>query len=200
MSRAGFILELKNQLLPISCFPPSISPPPPTMAAVKRKLLLNTISVDIGCSSCRKPKSIISQIFRPKPKSPTPYSDRRLFRSPSSSSEKKLTDADMTYAPEVVGGGFWKIGGVSVAVEKDSNDPYVDFRQSMLQMILENEIYTQEGLRELLSCFLHLNSPCNHGIIIRAFAEIWDGVFCGRSGVPTAAPAKQRRPVRSRAF
>ncbi|KAE8651102.1 hypothetical protein Csa_001266 [Cucumis sativus] len=160
------------------------------MAAVKKKLLINTISVDIGCGSCRNPKSIISQIFRPKPKSPSSYSDRRLFRSLSSSSEKKLSDSDMAYAPEVVGGGgFWKIGGVSVAVEKDSNDPYVDFRQSMLQMILENEIYTQEGLRELLSCFLHLNSPCNHGIIIRAFAEIWDSVFCARS----AAPARQRR-------
>ena len=108
----------------------------------------------------------------------------------------------MSYGSEVVGNASWKIGGVSVAVEKDSNDPYVDFRQSMLQMILENEIYTQEGLRELLSCFLHLNSPCNHGIIIRAFAEIWDGVSCGRStadmAVSKTAARKQRRSVRSR--
>ncbi|XP_023528440.1 transcription repressor OFP6-like [Cucurbita pepo subsp. pepo] len=170
------------------------------MAAVKKKLLLNTISVDIGCSSCRKPKSILSQIFRSKPKSRTPNSDRRFFRSPSSLSEKKLSDVDMGYSPEIVGGGFWKIGSASVAVEKDSNVPYVDFRHSMLQMILENEIYSQEGLRELLSCFLHLNSPCNHGIIIRAFAEIWDGVFSARAAAPTAALAKQRRPVRSRAF
>ncbi|KAG7028136.1 Transcription repressor OFP6, partial [Cucurbita argyrosperma subsp. argyrosperma] len=172
------------------------------MAAVKKKLLVNFTSVDIGCGSCRKSKSILSQIFRPKPKSPNSNSDRRLFRSPSSFSDKKLSDVDMSYGSEVVGNGAWKIGGVSVAVEKDSNDPYVDFRQSMLQMILENEIYTQEGLRELLSCFLHLNSPCNHGIIIRAFAEIWDGVSCGRStadmAVPKTAARKQRRSVRSR--
>lgn len=205
-SRAGFI-ELKP--FPFPHFPlhhKIRSPPshPPTMAAVRKKLLLNTVSVDIGCGSCRKPKTLLSQIFCPKSRARTSRKpagdadDRRLYRSPSSFSESKLSDVD-------AGDGLWKIGGVSVAVEKDSSDPYVDFRQSMLQMILENEIYTQEGLRELLSCFLQLNSPCNHGIIIRAFAEIWDGVFCGRStaaaaAAATAAPVKRRRAVRSRAF
>ncbi|CAL1360446.1 unnamed protein product [Linum trigynum] len=73
--------------------------------------------------------------------------------------------------------GFGRLGGESVAVEKDSDDPYLDFRQSMLQMILEKQIYSRDDLRELLNCFLQLNSPYHHGIIVRAFSEIWNGVF-----------------------
>ena len=49
--------------------------------------------------------------------------------------------------------------GGSVAVEKDSDDPYLDFRHSMLQMILEKQIYSKDDLRQLLDCFLQLNSP-----------------------------------------
>ncbi|GFZ20236.1 ovate family protein [Actinidia rufa] len=64
----------------------------------------------------------------------------------------------------------------SVAVVKDSDDPYQDFRRSMLQMILEREIYSKDDLQELLNCFLQLNSPCHHEIIIQAFSEIWNGV------------------------
>ncbi|KAK6147273.1 hypothetical protein DH2020_018185 [Rehmannia glutinosa] len=80
--------------------------------------------------------------------------------------------------------GFGKIGGSSVAVEKDSDDPYLDFRQSMLQMILEKEIYAKDDLKELLNCFLQLNAPYYHGIIVRAFTEIWNGVYSGRAGSP----------------
>ncbi|CAI0391358.1 unnamed protein product [Linum tenue] len=47
----------------------------------------------------------------------------------------------------------------------------------MLQMILEKQIYSRDDLRELLNCFLQLNSPYHHGIIVRAFSEIWNGVF-----------------------
>ncbi|XP_042520777.1 transcription repressor OFP8-like [Macadamia integrifolia] len=72
--------------------------------------------------------------------------------------------------------GFGRISE-SVAVVKDSDDPYLDFRQSMLQMILEKEIYSREDLRDLLDCFLQLNSPYHHEIIVRAFSEIWNGIF-----------------------
>ncbi|KAJ6798238.1 transcription repressor OFP8-like [Iris pallida] len=65
----------------------------------------------------------------------------------------------------------------SVAVEKVSSDPYVDFKESMLQMIVEKEIYQWEELRELLNLFLSLNSPYHHHLILRAFAEIWEGIF-----------------------
>ncbi|KAJ6817356.1 transcription repressor OFP8-like [Iris pallida] len=65
----------------------------------------------------------------------------------------------------------------SVAVEKVSSDPYVDFKESMLQMIVEKEMYEWEELRELLNLFLSLNSPYHHHLILRAFAEIWEGIF-----------------------
>ncbi|CAO2823997.1 unnamed protein product [Amaranthus hypochondriacus] len=73
--------------------------------------------------------------------------------------------------------GFGRAGPKSIAIEKDSSDPYVDFRQSMLQMIVENEIYTKNDLKQLLNCFLQLNSPSLHGIIIRVFTEIWNTFF-----------------------
>ncbi|KAL6537881.1 hypothetical protein OROHE_012168 [Orobanche hederae] len=69
-----------------------------------------------------------------------------------------------------------------LAVVKDSDDPYRDFRQSMLQMIFEKEIYSRNDLQQLLDCFLQLNSPRHHEIIFRAFMEIWNGAQ------PAAAP------------
>ncbi|CAI9105712.1 OLC1v1004704C1 [Oldenlandia corymbosa var. corymbosa] len=74
------------------------------------------------------------------------------------------------------GGQFPKFGD-SVAVLKDSDDPYQDFRQSMLQMILEKEIYTKDDLQELLNCFLELNSSSHHKVIVQAFMDIWNGVI-----------------------
>lgn len=65
----------------------------------------------------------------------------------------------------------------SVAVEKDSEDPYHDFRHSMLQMIFEKEIDSEEDLQELLQCFLHLNATCYHRVIVKAFNEICQEAF-----------------------
>ncbi|XVF05099.1 hypothetical protein REPUB_Repub05bG0142200 [Reevesia pubescens] len=65
----------------------------------------------------------------------------------------------------------------SIAVVKDSNDPFQDFRHSMLQMIMEKQIYSKDDLQELLQCFLELNSPCHHAVIVKAFMEIWNQVI-----------------------
>ncbi|CAN6463756.1 unnamed protein product [Victoria cruziana] len=67
--------------------------------------------------------------------------------------------------------------GESVAVVKTSDDPLADFRWSMLQMIVEKEIVAVDDLRELLCCFLSLNSPQHHDLILRAFLEIWSEYF-----------------------
>ncbi|XWS43363.1 hypothetical protein CRYUN_Cryun16bG0096700 [Craigia yunnanensis] len=177
------------------------------MSCNRKKLILNTVSVSLGCSSCKKPK--LSSFFNPKPKTkPKPkshsYRTQSLYNYSSSSSSKKTahyssgnetatsfspstdtpqywdmdteTDQDSKSSMATVQ-GFGRVGGESLAVEKDSEDPYLDFRHSMLQMILEKEIYSKDDLRELLNCFLQLNSPYHHGIIVRAFTEIWNGVF-----------------------
>lgn len=72
-----------------------------------------------------------------------------------------------------------RVEAESVAVVKESADPLADFRRSMLQMIVEKEIVGGDELRGLLHCFLSLNSPCHHHLILRAFAEIWEELFSG---------------------
>ncbi|KAJ9695015.1 hypothetical protein PVL29_010487 [Vitis rotundifolia] len=184
------------------------------MPTNRRKLRLNTVTVNLGCR-CRRPK--LSDIFNPKPKAKTTPVCRRpdTYRSSSSSWEKGgcSTDQDdttTTFSPNVGTSsdysetdceaksskkvrGFGRIGGESMAVEKDSDDPYLDFRHSMLQMILEKEIYSKDDLRELLNCFLQLNSPYYHGVIVRAFTEIWNGVFSVRSASPKPHGSRKSR-------
>ncbi|CAJ1883829.1 unnamed protein product [Sphenostylis stenocarpa] len=178
------------------------------MSGSRKKLLLNTVSVKLGCGTCRRPK--LSRIFHPKPKptnQPTYQNHKKHYNNFSSSSSAQWgdststtptnTNTNATFSPYVDSshfsdsdsyvkaartvGGLGRAGKEGVAVEKDSEDPYLDFRHSMLQMILENEIYSKQDLRELLSCFLQLNSPHHHGVIVRAFTEIWNGVFSVRS-------------------
>ncbi|EEE57577.1 hypothetical protein OsJ_07929 [Oryza sativa Japonica Group] len=86
----------------------------------------------------------------------------------------------------------------SVAVVKQSDDPLGDFRQSMLQMIVENGIVAGEDLREMLRRFLTLNAPHHHDVILRAFAEIWDGVFAATASLVHhhhPPPSSRREPV-----
>ncbi|XP_065018677.1 transcription repressor OFP8-like [Musa acuminata AAA Group] len=89
----------------------------------------------------------------------------------------------------------------SVAVVKESLDPCMDFRNSMLQMIVEMEIYEWEDLGNLLHRFLALNAPGHHHLILRAFAEAWNLVFAPSSpsaststSTATFSPRHRQRP------
>ncbi|KAI3523166.1 hypothetical protein L1887_01223 [Cichorium endivia] len=175
------------------------------MPTINKKLLLNTTAVSVGCGGgCRRLN--LSKIFHPKPNKYKrnhnhyyPENHRRLHHSSASTSwnttptTTTTTTTAASFSPNTSDTtmdesevslravqGFGRIGGNSLAVEKDSDDPYVDFRDSMLQMIMEKEIYGREDLRELLNCFLQLNSPYYHGIIIRAFTEIWNNVLASK--------------------
>ncbi|KAK8551870.1 hypothetical protein V6N13_120301 [Hibiscus sabdariffa] len=66
----------------------------------------------------------------------------------------------------------------SVAVVTESEDPYEDFKRSMLEMILEKQMFEAKDLEQLLQCFLSLNSREYHEIIVEAFTEIWEALFC----------------------
>ncbi|KAI4327576.1 hypothetical protein L6164_020018 [Bauhinia variegata] len=68
----------------------------------------------------------------------------------------------------------------SFAVVKRSEDPYEDFRMSMMEMVVEKQMFEKKDLEQLLHCFLSLNSSRHHGIIIEAFTEIWEALFCTR--------------------
>ncbi|KAL7594542.1 transcription repressor OFP6 [Lactuca sativa] len=178
------------------------------MPTINKKLLLNTTAVSVGCGGgCRRFN--LSKIFNPKPNKykrnhthyyPDNHRRHHNHHHSSTSTSWNTTPTTTTTTPTATSfspntsestldesevslravQGFGKIGGNSLAVEKDSDDPYVDFRDSMLQMIMEKEIYGREDLRELLNCFLQLNSPYYHGIIIRAFTEIWNNVLASK--------------------
>ncbi|KZV24906.1 hypothetical protein F511_21604 [Dorcoceras hygrometricum] len=65
----------------------------------------------------------------------------------------------------------------SLAVEKKSRDPSGDFRASMVNMILEKQLFGAEDLEKLLGCFLNLNAARYHGIIFQVFSEICETLF-----------------------
>ncbi|KAK9074742.1 hypothetical protein SSX86_003060 [Deinandra increscens subsp. villosa] len=65
----------------------------------------------------------------------------------------------------------------SLAMVKRSEDPYEDFKRSMMEMIMEKEMFEEGDLEQLLQCYLSLNSRCHHGVIVEAFSEIWDAMF-----------------------
>ncbi len=61
----------------------------------------------------------------------------------------------------------------SFAVVKSSFDPERDFRDSMVEMIVENNIRASKDLEDLLACYLSLNSNEYHDLIVKAFEQIW---------------------------
>ncbi|KAM1045594.1 hypothetical protein ACFX2A_037401 [Malus domestica] len=61
----------------------------------------------------------------------------------------------------------------SFAVVKCSFDPQKDFRDSMVEMVVEKKITQPEDLEELLACYLTLNSDEYHDLIIKVFRQVW---------------------------
>ncbi|KAK9723678.1 hypothetical protein RND81_05G017400 [Saponaria officinalis] len=61
----------------------------------------------------------------------------------------------------------------SYAVVKSSYDPQRDFKESMVEMILENNLTAAKDLEDLLACYLSLNSDEYHEVIIKVFKQIW---------------------------
>ncbi|EPS73962.1 hypothetical protein M569_00800, partial [Genlisea aurea] len=61
----------------------------------------------------------------------------------------------------------------SFPVVKSSRDPRRDFRDSMVEMILENNLSESKEFEELLASYLALNSDEYHELIITVFKQIW---------------------------
>ncbi|OIW04410.1 hypothetical protein TanjilG_32602 [Lupinus angustifolius] len=59
------------------------------------------------------------------------------------------------------------------AVVQSSFDPQSDFKESMVEMIVENNIRASKDLEDLLACYLTLNSSEYHDLIVKAFEQIW---------------------------
>ncbi|PIN24146.1 hypothetical protein CDL12_03139 [Handroanthus impetiginosus] len=82
----------------------------------------------------------------------------------------------------------------SFAIVKRSDDPYEDFKNSMMDMILEKQMFDRKDLEQLLQCFLSLNSRNYHGIIVEVFSEIWEAIFspAGLKPVPVKSHCGRR--------
>ncbi|CAN8325198.1 unnamed protein product [Cochlearia groenlandica] len=61
----------------------------------------------------------------------------------------------------------------SYAVVKWSSDPQKDFRDSMIEMVMENGINPPGELKELLVCYLRLNNHEYHEMIINVFHKMF---------------------------
>lgn len=61
----------------------------------------------------------------------------------------------------------------SFAIIKSSSDPQRDFRDSMMEMIVKNNIWSSKDMEELRACYLSLNSNEYHDLIVKVFEQIW---------------------------
>ncbi|XP_020575417.1 transcription repressor OFP3-like [Phalaenopsis equestris] len=60
----------------------------------------------------------------------------------------------------------------SFAVVKSSSDPQRDFRDSMVEMIIEKGMTRPEEMERLLACYISLNADEHHDAIIGAFRQV----------------------------
>ncbi|XAR59642.1 hypothetical protein NMG60_11015552 [Bertholletia excelsa] len=151
-----------------------------------------------GCG-CGKPKlsDVVEPKPRPKPKpkpNPTPMPNTTISYKPQNDEDEyehhtttttpfsfdNNVETDETNSPldhsesKIVLSPSPKLCD-SIAMVKHSHQPYLDFRHSMVQMITERQIYSTDDLQQLLNCFLLLNSPTHHHVILQAFMDICNG-------------------------
>ncbi|KAL2331901.1 hypothetical protein Fmac_019482 [Flemingia macrophylla] len=149
------------------------------MSSNKRRFI-KALSLSCGCS---KPKP--SDVHQPTPKPKisiyhnTNPSTSSLNSSTTSARDDEEVFTSTTFSEPDTARNITSSAKLadSIAVEKESKDPHKDFRDSMLQMIREREIYTESDLQELLECFLQLNAACHHRVIVDAFVEICEEAF-----------------------
>ncbi|XVE90897.1 hypothetical protein DITRI_Ditri20bG0113100 [Diplodiscus trichospermus] len=85
---------------------------------------------------------------------------------------------------EAKAGGFPFKESVVLAMESD--DPYVDFRRSMEEMVGTHGLKDWECLEELLGWYLKVNGKNNHGFIIGAFIDLLVAVAANSSSDSTS--------------
>ncbi|KAI9107628.1 hypothetical protein K1719_021291 [Acacia pycnantha] len=173
------------------------------MSSHKRTLLRILLTVNGRCC-CGRPKP--TDVFEPKPKHQIPNPIGSLTSSTATSGGRNCAhsaedDDDGDFTPTTVSEAETESQRNllpnrspivdSVAVEKESEDPYKDFRHSMLQMIFEKEMCSESDLKELLEAFLQLNSPRQHDVILKAFSEICRDAFPHDHDKKTSSKSKQ---------
>ncbi|XP_044462522.1 transcription repressor OFP13-like [Mangifera indica] len=83
----------------------------------------------------------------------------------------------------------------SVVLAMESEDPYVDFRRSMEEMVEAHGLKDREFLEELLGWYLKVNGKNNHGFIIDAFVDLLVALASNNSSVVTPAATSHSSAV-----
>ncbi|XP_028784831.1 transcription repressor OFP15 [Neltuma alba] len=60
----------------------------------------------------------------------------------------------------------------TLVLSMESQDPFVDFRKSMEEMVEAHEVKDWDSLEELLCWYLRVNAKSNHGYIMGAFVDL----------------------------
>ncbi|EEF32215.1 transcription repressor OFP15 [Ricinus communis] len=116
----------------------------------------------------------------------------RLFFKPGETSSI-LEEANKKAAKEAAEGGGDELLAFkeSIALSMDSQDPYVDFKKSMEEMVEAHGLKDWESLEELLSCYLKVNGKSNHGYIIGAFVDLLVGLALDHSSASSTTSTDQ---------
>ncbi|KAK1683121.1 hypothetical protein QYE76_043969 [Lolium multiflorum] len=80
-----------------------------------------------------------------------------------------------------------ELKGGTVVVTVESEDPYGDFRASMVEMVAAHGLRDWEGLEELLAWYLKLNAKGVHAVIVGAFVDM----LVGLATPPSPSPPSQ---------
>lgn len=97
--------------------------------------------------------------------------NRRFFFTPCST--KSILAAEEESGEKA---GFCK---ESVTLAMASEDPYMDFRSSMEEMVVAHGLTDLSCLQELLHCYLRLNDKGTHRFIVLAFVDMLMSNFLG---------------------
>ncbi|KAJ8754761.1 hypothetical protein K2173_012150 [Erythroxylum novogranatense] len=75
----------------------------------------------------------------------------------------------------------------TVVMSMESKDPYVDFKNSMEEMVKAYELKGWEDLEDLLFSYLKVNGKSNHGYIIGAFVDLLVGTAFAYSSIESSS-------------
>ncbi|KAL8051540.1 hypothetical protein ABFX02_06G153500 [Erythranthe guttata] len=110
------------------------------------------------------------------------YSSERLFFEPDETSS-----IVQNYSDQCIDRGMFVFKD-SVALEMESDNPYLDFKKSMQEMVerdqANNKFLVKDSwdyLEELLGWYLRLNVKMNHRFIVGAFVDLLNGLARDKS-------------------
>lgn len=75
----------------------------------------------------------------------------------------------------------------SVALAFESEDPYLDFKKSIQEMVESHGIEDWDRLEEMLAWYLKMNGKNNHGFIVKAFVDVLVGIVKESSSASSTA-------------